>query len=175
LTAAYAALDKAFRSYRKRIADDLGTETELDYYRGERNILVKNKETGKEVVVKERVGNTPGSPYAKVFDEYNKHWNRDPEYNQVFIRATQNWANDLLQARGYVFLSEVYKELGFEASEAGQVVGWLLGGDGDNYIDFGLYSADTQAKRDFINGYEKSVWLDFNVDGVIFDKIGRKF
>jgi hypothetical protein len=52
------------------------------------------------------------------------------------------------------------------------MVGWIDGGDGDGYVDFGIYDiAAVNNRREFINGYEPSIILDFNVDGVIWDKI----
>jgi hypothetical protein len=58
--------------------------------------------------------------------------------------------------------------LGINRSVAGQSVGWLLGGEGDNYIDFGIF--DPQSIQ-FVNGHEPVILLDFNVDGVIINKI----
>jgi hypothetical protein len=58
--------------------------------------------------------------------------------------------------------------LGIERSRAGAVVGWVIGKEGDNYVDFGLFDCDSSR---FVNGWERSILLDFNVDGVIWDKI----
>ena len=60
--------------------------------------------------------------------------------------------------------------LGIPRSQAGAVVGWVLG-EGDDYIDFGMFDGNNMATRDFVNGYERSILLDFNVDGVIYDLI----
>ena len=88
----------------------------------------------------------------------------------MYLKAQQNSFNDLLRARGHVFLNEVYDGLGLERSQAGAVVGWVLG-DGDNYVDFGIFDGDKPRARDFVNGLEASILLDFNVDGVIYDLI----
>ena len=61
--------------------------------------------------------------------------------------------------------------LGIPRTKAGQVVGWIFDKDnpiGDNYVDFGLLNTQNE---DFVNGYKRSVLLDFNVDGMILDRI----
>ncbi len=112
------------------------------------------------------------SPYAVIFDEMSTEWSKDPEYNKMTLLRIQQTCNDMLHARGHLFLNDVYKELGIPETRAGQMVGWLDNGDGDGYVDFGMY--DVRAvnnRKEFINGYEPSILLDFNVDGVIWDKI----
>lgn len=169
LTVAYAGLHKAYDEYRARVREELGEKKELDIYQGATMIDVEDPVTGKKT--KHRVVDPNAlSPYARIFDEYNINWTKDSELNRLYIQAQQNYANHLLQARGFVFLNEVYDNLGFEHSSAGAVVGWVLDENGDNYVDFGMFEA---RNSDFINGSERSVWLDFNVDGVIFDKIDK--
>lgn len=167
LTAAYGALDKGFKEYRERVEKELGVdkERELRYATEE----TKVEEDGKTKKV-HNVTKAGGSIYAKFFDEYTKNWKPEPEYNRIFIRAQQQYANDLLNARGHLLLNEVYDMLGIERSSAGCVVGWLKGAGGDDYVDFGVFN-DDPAHRDFVNGREPSILLDFNVDGTIYDKI----
>jgi hypothetical protein len=114
------------------------------------------------------------SQYARFFDESCPNWGKDSEYNLAYLTQQQQYANDMLKTRGYLFLNEVYDMLGMPRSKAGQLVGWVYdpeNGTGDNYVDFGIYSIDDARHRNFINGYEKTVLLDFNVDGLIFDTI----
>jgi hypothetical protein len=49
----------------------------------------------------------------------------------------------------------------------------MLSGDGetDNYINFGIFDGTTEVLRDFVNGLEGAILLDFNVDGVIYNKL----
>ncbi len=61
--------------------------------------------------------------------------------------------------------------LGVERSGAGAVVGWVVSKTGDNFVDFGIFNGDNSEARAFVNGREGSILLDFNVDGVIYDKI----
>jgi hypothetical protein len=93
------------------------------------------------------------------------------------LRAQQEYANQKLQIQGYLFLNDVYDSLGIERSQAGQVVGWYIDKNrhsaesGDCYVDFGMYDFDSEGGRRFINGNAPGIFLDFNVDGVIVDKL----
>lgn len=162
LMAAYATLQKAYDDYRDRVRAELGEEKELDLYHAATREEVKGEE--------DKVTADPNqwSPYARFFDEGSRHWEKSPELNRIYIQCQQNYANDLLRSRGHVFLNEVYDMLDIDRTKAGQVVGWVIGKDGDNYVDFGIYRAFNAL---FVNGRECSILLDFNVDGVIYDKI----
>jgi hypothetical protein len=112
------------------------------------------------------------SEYARFYDDGCTGWEKDPEYNLMFLRAQQAYANDKLKAQGYLFLNEVYDMLGIPKTKAGQVVGWIYNPtepNGDNYVDFGIYDMYKENCRDFVNGYERVILLDFNVDGNIWD------
>lgn len=165
LTAALTSISAAYEKYRDRVREELGEEKELDIYYDARREAVEHTDGAKEVV---KIANGAHSEYARVFDEFNANWKRDAEYNRIFLTAQQNYLNQRLEARGHVFLNEVYDCLGMDHSTPGAVVGWVWDGDGDNYIDFGIYEAHNE---DFVAGREQSIWLDFNVDGVIYDKI----
>lgn len=172
LTAAYAALEKGFDEYRARVVDKYGEEQDRDFRYGVQEVEIVDPETNKKKIVK-RVD--PGDPsiYARFFDQTSQSWSREPEYNLFFLQCQQNYANDLLRSRGHVFLNEVYDLLGIPRSKAGSVVGWVLQPDdqSDNFVNFGVFDGRTQVARDFVNGEEGAILLDFNVDGVIFDKI----
>lgn len=175
LAAAYAVVDGGFKEYRKRVVDELGTEKDREFRFGtvDREVAVDTDDgvAVKTVKVIDPKGFTDGkSMYARIFDEGNRNWNPQWTYNQIFIQAQQNYANDLLKANGHLFLNDVYKMLGFEPTKAGQIVGWAKG-KGDNYVDFGI--ADTYDGQRFIFGDERSVLLDFNVAGNVLDLIER--
>jgi hypothetical protein len=171
IAAAYAGIDKAFKAYRKRVEDKIGAEEERNvYYDARSEDHVNDK--GEVSVVKKANPEGGFSPYAALFDERSHNWSPRAETNIIFLRCQQNWANDRLRARGYLFLNEVLDALDLNITQAGQQVGWLWDGNGDNYVDFGIF--DDQMKPelyDFFSGKENAVWLDFNVDGLILDKI----
>lgn len=172
LTAAYAGLDKAFRQYRNRVVNDLGENKDREYRYGveDQKVTVTDKD-GKRTQVVKKVASSL-SEYAVLFRQDNPNWQSVPEYNYLFIRGIQNHANDRLNAKGFLLLNDVLDDLGFERTTAGCVVGWLKNGDGDGYVDFGIFD-DKDALRihDYITGREGELLLDFNVDGVVYDKI----
>jgi hypothetical protein len=174
LTAAYASIDQAFNKYRERVKDQLGEDVDREMRYGTRtdSETIEDKDGKKKVVKHTRVADGTPSQYARFFDQLCPDFKKNAEYNMIFLKAQQNYANDMLQARGHVFLNEIYDMLGLERSSAGAVVGWVHGKGGDDYIDFGIFDDRTNERvRDFVNGRENAVLLDFNVDGVIYDKI----
>lgn len=171
LIAAYNAVETAFRRYRDRVVEDLGEETDHRYLHGLREKEIEEvNEKGKVVKHKELVADdVPDDLYVYTFDQQNPQWRGEGDvYNYYFLKSQQNYHNQILHARGHVFLNEVLSALGFKHSKAGSIVGWIANGDGDNYIDFGIFDA-LSAPKDFIDS--QAIRLEFNVDGVIFDKI----
>lgn len=181
LAAAYATVEKGFKEYRGRVVERFGEELdrELKY-----NIKAKEVEettvdekTGEEKITKKTVNVADPnnySTYARFFDDGCTGWTKDPEYNLMFLKNQQRYANDLLKSRGHLFLNEVYDMLGIPRTKAGQVVGWIYDEEypnGDNFVDFGIYDLYNEKARDFVNGYEKTILLDFNVDGDIMNLI----
>lgn len=176
LMAAYSAIEKSYSMYRQRVADEYGEGKEREFrHPAEEYKVITVDENGKSIESIKTRANKDFNPsaYARFFDELCSEWQRQPEYNYTFLRAQQNYANDLLRSRGHIFLNEVYDMLGIPRSQAGTVVGWIISSEGDNYVDFGIYHGDKPGARDFVNGREGSILLDFNVDGVIMDKIGK--
>lgn len=182
LAAAYATVDKSFKEYRGRVTDRFGEEIEREIRYGVQKKEVEKtivNEDGSEAVVKETVNVIDReaavncSPYAKFFDEASPYWEKDAEYNLMFLKAEQSYANDLLKSRKYLFLNDVYKRLGIPETRAGQTVGWIYDEKnpiGDNFVDFGISNFAEEKVRDFVNGYERSILLDFNVDGNIMNR-----
>lgn len=179
LTAAYAVANESFNRYKDRVVESIGEEKEKELRYGvfeEEAEVVETTSSGKEKTVKKKVKNFKDEdvigPYARFFDEGCPDWTKDPELNLMFLRHQEAYANDLLKIKGILFLNEVYKTLGLPETKAGQVVGWVYDPKnpvGDNFVDFGIYDIRDDAKRAFVNGHERSILLDFNVDGVVWD------
>lgn len=180
LAAAYATIDKGFKEYRGRVIERFGEELdkELKYNIKAKEIeeTVTNDDGTETTVVKtvNTVSLDQYSDYAKFFDEGCDGWTKDPEFNLMFLKDQQRYATDLLKTKGHLFLNEVYDMLGIQRTRAGQVVGWIYDEKhpvGDNFVDFGIYNTYNEANRNFVNGYERTILLDFNVDGDILDMI----
>lgn len=176
LAAGYNGLLTSFVEYRNRVVEDQGLDKDLEYLHGvtEAEVVEVKTVRGKEkeeIVPAEVLDKANLSIYARVFDDSNMEWTKDQTYNLHFLKSQQNMANQILKDRGYIFLNEVYQMLGFEPVPFGQLVGWMNGIGGDGFVDFGIYDERNREARDFVNGREKAIWLDFNVDGVIYDMI----
>lgn len=166
LTVTVAGLHKMITNYRERVVAELGEQKDLEFLHGtvDKEIEVtdsKGKVKTKTIKVLDPDGDTP---YSLYYDQKFPSWEKSPGYNQTFLQSQQSYANHQLQLKGHIFLNEVLDLLKAPRTEAGQTVGWLnKSEDGrDALVDFGFNKSP-----DFLNGYERDVWLDFNVDGPI--------
>lgn len=180
LTAAYTTIERSFKSYRNRVIDRFGEklDEELLY-----NIKTKEveetvvDEDGKEKATKKTVDIIDINDiedYSRLFYEGNPGWDPDPRFTMMFLKEQQRYANKLLKKRGYLFLNEVYKMLGFSIIPEGQYIGWIYDEEnpiGDNRVDFGLLDTEDIDTIRFFNGDERAVLLKFNHDGNILDKM----
>lgn len=176
LASTLTAVTANFRDYRKRVEDKFGTETEREIRMGsrqEKTTVIDGDGNETEVDQTVNEGNPEDySIYARCFDESCRGWEPSSEYNLLFLKTQQNYFNDMLKSKGHLFLNEVYNALGFPPTKIGQQVGWVYSEDnpvGDNYVDLGIYDLYNERSRAFVNGHERSIWLDFNVDGVIWE------
>lgn len=178
LSAAYTLVDKSFKDYRKRVKERFGDQVDHELKHNVKTEIVDMftvDEQGNEVVETKTVDVAcidENSDYAVFFDESSPYWEKDAEYNKMFVRQVERTANRKLRRDGHLYLNDVYKMLGIKPTRAGQIVGWVYDEKnpiGDNKVDFGIFDVHNQAKRDFVNGYERSILLDFNVDGNILE------
>lgn len=191
LVAAYKLVEQSFAEYRKRVVDELGADKDFHFAHDTDFEQTTEEETdpntGKTKKVKKMrqvLNGKDCSMYARLFDKQiydddgiswsgSSQWSPNAEYNATTLVLKCNWANDHLKAHGYLFLNELYDELGFPKTQAGQAVGWVYDGNGDNYISFGpevdAIINKTEGFTDFRDG--RPILVDFNVDGVMWDMI----
>lgn len=179
LAAAYSALSTDFMNYRKRVVDKYGKDVDFMLKNGLEKQIVANRvvdpETGEVKETKEEVLTYEGdklSQYARVFDEVGStQWTPSADHNRAFLLMEQNYFNERIRTRGYIFLNEVYERLGFRPTKAGSVVGWVYQNADYEGIDFGIFTAHTQKAAEFLEGTEPSIILDFNVQGDILSLV----
>lgn len=176
LAAAYTAVDKSYKEYRKRVAERFGEDVDRELRFNIKAREVEETvidEDGKEKTIKKTVETADiesCSPYARYFDSGNPYWDVSSDHNYYFLRAQQSYMNDVLKIKGHITLNEAYELLGFPTTKAGMVVGWIFDENnpvGDNYIDLGLH----RIQHETDDGEREAILLDFNVDGNIFDRM----
>lgn len=182
LAASYTALFNDFKGYRSRVVERFGEQLdkELKYNLKTKEVeeIVVHEDGTEEIVKKkEQVMDDPDGlagydSFARFFDDGCAGWDPNPEYSLMFLNQQQNYANDKLRKQGYLFLNDVYDMLGIPKCKEGQTHGWVYDEKnpiGDNFVDFGIYNISRRKNRDFVNGYEKVILLDFNHDGNILN------
>lgn len=172
------ATQKAFTEYQQRVEERFGADVEKEIRYGLKKKTINAVETlddGTEEKTKiEKAEVRTGEPvwdcYTRIFDESNPNYKRGPGYNKNFLIGVQKQANDKFHMQGHLFLNELLDMLSFPRTPEGAVCGWVEG-NGDNYVDLGIFDSCYRPKADFINGYEQSVIMHFNCDGVIYNLI----
>lgn len=171
LSAAYATIDKSFKDYRKRVVERFGEDIdrELRYNictrRSEEKTI--NEKTGEEQVhIAETTAADPAlqSDYACYFDQRSRNFENNKDYNLMFLRAQESYANDKLQTRGHLFLNEVYDALDLTRTAAGQIVGWTADGP-DGYVNFRITEVETINENGKL---ETKFVIDPNVQGDVW-------
>ena len=186
LIGAYKIVDEAFKRYRGRVRDELGDDVDTYFrYKKPRKGGIQILDDKKKSIKFDEEDNIdlPGeltddghlmgipSMYAVFFDDDSPQWRTDNTFNEFFLKAQQNYANQKLQTTGHVFLNEIYDMLGVERTKEGAVVGWVKD-HGDNFVDFDIYNPFNAPHGEIEPGPSTtSMLLDFNVDGIIFDII----
>lgn len=178
LAAAFKLVNESFNKYRERVRETYGDEADQKLRFGEKEIKVlETNAKGKEVEKTKKVlGTESSSPYSFVFDERATQFKRSYDHNLTLLRSFERYANDRLNYRGHVFMNEILDDLGLERTSVGAIVGWVKGynphnPDNDKYISFGLEDPVNEEKRDAREAMEQPFYLNFNVDGNVWDLI----
>jgi hypothetical protein len=171
LALAFTALQDLITKYRGRVVDQLGHDADQAFLSGSMLEKITDPVTGESVMVQTRDWNEANNdPYNRVFEQgASASWQNDLGVNKMFIANQQRFAQQLLNQQGYLYLSDVYKSLGFEESSISRIVGWrvrrLPDGSRDiPMVDFGL---DKPLPDDWKYSAEKAIYLDFNCQGMI--------
>lgn len=179
---------KKLKDYREKVVERYGSEVDQEIWKetghtGHTETKTRiNEETGEEETYDEFVPNEQKNmPWNSEYAIEYKNQSHAPHMDYEQLRTLQNWFNDRLSTRGYVFLNEVYEELGVRPKGKYVGLGWISreffpnGYTGDGYIDFGVFGNDlTKLTQDTIawrNDEADTVILDFNIDGPIYSMV----
>lgn len=171
LAIAFTSLKSVFDRYRSNVVDEFGFEADQAMYSGYKVKEIIDDETGAVKTVNTRDWESSGhDPYNRVFEQgASESWQPDLGINKMFVAQQQRFAQELLNRRNYLYLSEVYTALGFPESDVSRVVGWKVRRNPDGsrdipFVDFGL---DKPHPDDWKYNNEKAIYLDFNCQGLI--------
>lgn len=180
--AAYATLQTAFDGYKRTMVEALGKESvekilkpKLPNVGKSAEEILSSDNKSDAANVSDAVVNSLKalSPYARIIaEESSTCWDPNEDYTSQNLAAVQLWANRRLERKGHLFLNEVFDQLGLSRTREGAVVGWLKNGEGDNYVSFGDFDASIyRVPSDDYTHVDSNFIVDFNVDGVIWDRI----
>lgn len=165
LAAALQITTATLERYRNTVAEDIGVEEEADLFKSASKQHLErlaNQVDSLEEAHDAR-NNVSRTAFARWFDQSNSLWTNQTGENRFFVSAAQNYFNDILNRRGYVFLNEVYTHLGFQPVPEGQTMGWIQNEDyPDTVIDFDVFNSKSSESRGFINDLTPTVLLDFH-------------
>lgn len=173
LAAAYTTINQAYNNYRKAVREKFGVDVDRELALGARMQTIEgiDENTGKKQKQKTVVVDPDAmySPYARFFDESSRNWEKDSVQNLDFLVRQQAYWNDYLKRHGHVYYNEVLRSLDIPETSWTNA-GWVYDKSNpniDSQIDFGIFECSRPRVRDFVNGYENVIILDFNVDGDI--------
>lgn len=167
LVVAYESLNKSYRGYRSYIRETYGNDTDFNARHHDDGLTLEQTEINinpDDIFIPDRDLSDFAVFFGKDYSELIQ--SDDPEEALHHLKAQEEWANAMLQERGYIFLQEIYNALGVDRF-APDGIGWCAG-IGDDFVDFGIYSVKNGRA---VNGLESVFLLDFNHDGYILPYI----
>lgn len=93
-----------------------------------------------------------------------------------FLKLRQSDMTSKLRLGGHLLKNDVQRSIGHKITDDGMILGWVTYGDGDNYVDFGIFDEEGQPLPwvlDYYAQHEK-IPLTLNMDGIIFGKLKIK-
>lgn len=171
-TAAYTVLHQTFEAYRKKARETFG-ENEVAEMEA-KNFFGAPDQDGR--LNNENLPMVEKQSAYRVFDDRNPRFVSDDMTNRQFLSTQQNYFNDLLTSRGYVFLNDVYAALGFQTTPEGQLLGWVKDkpehwASHNGYVDFGIFDTEDLTERLATDTLSGDIRLRFNIDGMIYREI----
>lgn len=160
----------AFGKYRERVIADQGTDKDRQYRLGETEKKIAQvypDGTINELTQKTFDISPEYSCYARVYDDGNAGWSKDPMESRQYLLQLQDSLSYRLLKTGFVSINEVYAILKYPRVKNGNSIGWKYIPGTPNRVDFGIYNVNNPANVAYINGLETNIVLEFNVNAFI--------
>ena len=185
LTAAYTTLDGMYNRYRKNVRETYGEQVDYNMRYGIRTDKVEFTDTddnGKEKKITKKITHIDpemiNNEYALWMSESTScEWDKSEEYLLSSLRIKESVLRDMLISRGYLFLNEVRKTLGFDEIPEGQIIGWTCSNnEADVMSDWGLgFNYDEPFANMYYNDkWERGVLFNLTPDGCIINSAFKK-
>lgn len=189
LALAYTGLNETFLAYRERVKGMLGDGADQEFMTDiVRNDISVTDDDGNEHVLEgvKEVADTDRNktnPYTRWYDENNAAFSQDPGTNIMTLRQRLTYLQNKQIAQGYLLFNDVLKDLDYKPTSIGAVNGWVYDGSDESLINFGPGIEDllgdnpnhdpeiAKAKRAFMASPGKSMYLEFNVQGPVYQLI----
>ena len=173
LTTAYAALDKLYKEYRKRVVDRFGQDVDYELAHGIEKKEIEETvtdENGKEKKKKSKadIATADESMYMRYFTRSNPEWMNDDLMNIYKFECIHNYLKDKLRRKGFVILNEGHESFGFKEDIPGIVCGWVYD---PKYPDRDLIKWTKVKVADEFGHYDDAWAIDFLVDGNIYKEL----
>lgn len=165
LAAALQITTATLERYRSVVAEEHGEEEEKELFKSatKKHLERMANQIDSFEDVHDARHNVSRTAFARWFDQTNAMWTNQPGENRFLISSAQNYFNDILNRRGYVFLNEIYTHLGFQPVPEGQTMGWIRNEEfPDSVIDFDIFNSQASESRAFVNDLTPNVILDFH-------------
>ena len=65
------------------------------------------------------------------FDKSSSEWYKDFEYNKLFTRSSVSYLMDSYRVYGYIYLNQIYKQLGIKWNPYNDNICWIRERDGE--------------------------------------------
>lgn len=101
--------------------------------------------------------------YTITFDDGCTGWSKDKDANLLFLKVQENYANEFLRSKGWLFLRDVYQMLGKPITKESCIAGWIY--EKNNKI------SDNLVKFDIRETNSPNYIVGFNVDENIIDRL----
>lgn len=170
---------EGFRKYRGNVIQDLGEAADKKYLYGLKKpqmIETINAETG-EITKEPMAGPTgfeaiPDDPRYVMFSKTTcpEFYKGNLLSDLATLKTAQNHCNERLKIYGHLTVNEARELFGAKAIPEGMDNGWVIDGDGDGYVDFGLFDTVTGDPKAWVFEYVKEdngIPVEFNIDGNI--------